>query len=122
MPEMARLARAYQAPPRWNNIYLSTHTLSKVWHVMFTVRRVLLEHKRGGREAVLRYYSHPSKYTPDQYLQARSIGAWKDFGWVPRKLKWHARDAAFNTSVRRSGTSGSSCTRSSRRHGEKVVS
>ncbi|NIP92718.1 MAG: hypothetical protein GWO24_04335, partial [Akkermansiaceae bacterium] len=35
------------------------------------VRRALLEHKRGGRKAMLRYYSHPTKYTPEQYLQAR---------------------------------------------------
>jgi len=97
---------------------------------MFKVRRVLLEHKRGGREAVLKYYSYPTKYTPDQYLQARidaakrvldmrnrslavdwgdqpwsnSISAWKDFGWVPRKNNWYARDAAFNTSGPWSGT------------------
>jgi len=35
------------------------------------VRRALLEHKRGGREALLQYYTGPVKYTPDQYLQAR---------------------------------------------------
>ena len=124
VPEMAKLARAYQAPPRWNNTYLYTYTSAKVGNGMFTVRRVLLEHKRGGREAVLGYYSHPTKYTPDQYLQARidaakrvldyrnrslavawgdspwsnSIGAWKDFGWVSRKDKWYTRDFAFTTS------------------------
>ena len=130
VPEMAKLARGYQAPPRWNNIYLYSHTSSKVGNGMFKVRRVLLEHKRGGREAVLRYYSHPTKYTPDQYLQARidaakrvldyrnrplavawgdrpwsnSIGAWKNFGWVSRKYGWYAKDAAFNTSGPWSGT------------------
>jgi len=35
------------------------------------VRRALLEHKRGGYEGLLKYYSNPVKYTPDQYLQAR---------------------------------------------------
>lgn len=39
------------------------------------VRRALLEHKRGGRKALLRYYTHPTKYTPDQYLQARIAAA-----------------------------------------------
>jgi hypothetical protein len=124
--EMGKLARAYQAPPRWNNIYLYSHTSSKVVNAMFKVRRVLLEHKRGGREAVLKYYSQPTKYTPDQYLQARidaakrvldygnrylavdrgdrpgssSISAWKDFGWVPGKGNWYSRGAAFRTSDR----------------------
>lgn len=128
--EMAKLARAYQAPPRWNNIYLYSHTSSKVAHAMSKVRRVLLEHKRGGRDAVLRYYSYPTKFTPDQYLQARidaakrvldygnrslavdrgdgpgssSISAWEDFGWVSRKYKWYVREAAFNTSGPGSGT------------------
>ena len=97
---------------------------------MFRVRRVLLEHKRGGREAVLKYYSNPVKYTPDQYLQARvdaakrvldyrnrslamdrgdgaasnSISAWKDFGWVGRKYKWYNNEAAFRTAGKGSGT------------------
>ena len=35
------------------------------------VRRALLEHKRGGHKGLLRYYKNPTKYTPDQYLQAR---------------------------------------------------
>ncbi|MFH1730246.1 MAG: hypothetical protein ABIF82_01175, partial [Planctomycetota bacterium] len=35
------------------------------------VRRALLEHKRGGYEGLLKYYTGPTKYTPDQYLQAR---------------------------------------------------
>jgi len=35
------------------------------------VRRALLEHKRGGYKGLLRYYTGPTKYTPDQYLQAR---------------------------------------------------
>ena len=130
VPEMAKLARAYQPPPRWNNIYFYSHTSSKVANAMLKVRRVLLEHKRGGREAVLNYYSHPTKYTPDQYLQARieaaqrvldyrnrslavergdqpgssSIGAWRDFGWVSRKYKWYVRDSAFKTAGPGSGT------------------
>jgi len=35
------------------------------------VRRALLEHRRGGYDGLLRYYTGPTKYTPDQYLQAR---------------------------------------------------
>ena len=35
------------------------------------VRRALLEHKRGGHKGLLNYYTNPTKYTPDQYLQAR---------------------------------------------------
>ena len=35
------------------------------------IRRALLEHKRGGREGLLKYYTGPVKYRPDQYLQAR---------------------------------------------------
>jgi len=38
---------------------------------MSKIRRALLVHKRGGREALLKYYTNPTKYTPDQYLQAR---------------------------------------------------
>jgi len=130
VPEMAKLARAYQEPPGWNNIYLYSHTSSKVVHAMSGVRRALLEHKRGGRGALLKYYSYPTKYTPDQYLQARidaakraldyrnrslavdrgdqpgsnSINAWKDFGWVGRKANWYGRGAAFNTAGPWSGT------------------
>ncbi|KPK48834.1 MAG: hypothetical protein AMK72_05930 [Planctomycetes bacterium SM23_25] len=40
-------------------------------NAMVQVRRALLEHKRGGREGLLKYYTNPVKYTPDQYLQAR---------------------------------------------------
>jgi len=35
------------------------------------VRRALLEYKRGGHKGLLRYYTNPTKYTADQYLQAR---------------------------------------------------
>jgi len=35
------------------------------------VRRALLEYKRGGYKGLLKYYTNPVKYTPDQYLQAR---------------------------------------------------
>jgi len=34
-------------------------------------RRALLEVQRGGRKALTDYYCQPTKYTPDQYLQAR---------------------------------------------------
>ena len=39
------------------------------------VRRALLEHKRGGHKGLLKYYSNPTKYTSDQYLQARADAA-----------------------------------------------
>ena len=130
VPEMAKLARAYQMPPGRNNVYLSAHTSSKVVNSMLGVRRALLEHKRGGRKAMLKYYSYPTKFTPDQYLQARiaaasrvldyrnrslavdwsdwpfsnGITAWKDFWWVSRKEKWYGRDAAFQTAGPWSGT------------------
>jgi len=39
------------------------------------VRRALLEHKRGGHKGLLKYYSHPTKFTADQYLQARIAAA-----------------------------------------------
>jgi len=38
---------------------------------MVEVRRALLEHKRGGHKGLLKYHTNPTKYTPDQYLQAR---------------------------------------------------
>ncbi|MEE2706629.1 MAG: pectate lyase [Planctomycetota bacterium] len=38
---------------------------------MSQIRRALLEHKRGGRDALLKYHTNPTEYTPDQYLQAR---------------------------------------------------
>lgn len=38
---------------------------------MSQIRRALLEHKRGGRDALLKYHTNPTKYTPDRYLQAR---------------------------------------------------
>ena len=38
---------------------------------MSQVRRALLEYKKGGYKRLLRYYTGPTKYTPDQYLQAR---------------------------------------------------
>ena len=30
-----------------------------------------MECKRGGRKGLLKYYTDPTNYTPDQYLQAR---------------------------------------------------
>jgi len=40
-------------------------------NALVQVRRAVLEHKRGGYKGLLRYYTAPTKYTPDQYLQAR---------------------------------------------------
>ena len=44
-------------------------------NTMSQIRRALLEHKRGGYKGLLRYYTGPVKYTPDQYLQARVAAA-----------------------------------------------
>ena len=38
---------------------------------MCQIRRALLEHKRGGQAALLKYHCQPPQYSPDQYLQAR---------------------------------------------------
>ncbi len=38
---------------------------------MSQVHRALLEHKRGGHKGLLKYYTNPTKYTSDQYVQAR---------------------------------------------------
>ena len=44
---------------------------SSIGNDMSQIRRALLEHKRGGRDALLKYHSYPVRFTPDQYLQAR---------------------------------------------------
>jgi len=38
---------------------------------MVQLRRALMEHKRGGHKGLLKYYTNPTKYSSDQYLQAR---------------------------------------------------
>ena len=84
---------------------------------MSEIRRALLEHKRGGRVGMLKYYSNPTKYTADQYLQARidaakrvldlrnrrmaypfidrpgytGISTMKDFGFVSSKGRWYGK-------------------------------
>ncbi len=40
-------------------------------NAMVQVRRALLEYKRDGHKGLLKYYTAPTKYTADQYLQAR---------------------------------------------------
>jgi len=50
-------------------------THSSYGNAMVQVRRALLEHKRGGYKGLLKYYTNPVKYTPDQYLQARADAA-----------------------------------------------
>jgi len=113
--ELARLARANQLPPRNYGMYVYCH--SSVGNSLSEVRRALLEHKRGGRKGMLKYYSNPTKYTPDQYLQARidaakrvlnprnrrlaypfvgapgytGMSAMKDFGFIGAKGRWYGR-------------------------------
>ncbi len=113
--ELAKLARAGQMPPRNYGMYVYCH--SSVGNSLSEIRRSLLEHKRGGRKGLLKYYSNPTKYTPDQYLQARidaakrvldkrnrrmalpfvgspgytGMSAMKDFGFVGAKGRWYGR-------------------------------
>ncbi len=67
--ELARMASVNQAPPRGYNMYVHCH--SSIGNSLSEIRRALLEHKRGGRAGMLKYYSNPTEYSPDQYLQAR---------------------------------------------------
>ena len=62
--EWAEKAKAGQTPPAKFAGAGGGNTMSQV-------RRALLEHKRGGYKGLLKYYTGPTKYTPDQYLQAR---------------------------------------------------
>ena len=66
---LAQLAQSHQPPPREYNMYVHCH--SGIGNSLSEIRRALLEHKRGGRDGMLKYYSYPTKYTADQYLQAR---------------------------------------------------
>ena len=67
--DLALMAARNQPPPRDYNMYVHCH--SSIGNSLSEIRRALLEHKRGGREVMLKYYSNPTKFTPDQYLQAR---------------------------------------------------
>ena len=110
---LAQLAQSHQPPPREYNMYVHCH--SGIGNSLSEIRRALLEHKRGGRDGMLKYYSHPTKYTADQYLQARIHAAYrvldirnrrmafpytgrpgytgmssaKDFGFVNSKGRWY---------------------------------
>jgi len=64
----AELARTGK---KLHGVRLGGLTHSSAGNSMIQVRRALLEHKRGGYKGLLKYYSNPTKYTPDQYLQAR---------------------------------------------------
>ena len=62
----------------WLKIYAADHRYfgrqqchCSMGNDLSQIRRVLLEHKRGGHAALLRYHHQPTIYTPDQYLQAR---------------------------------------------------
>ena len=64
----AELARTGK---KLHGVRLGGLTHSSAGNSLIQVRRALLEHKRGGYKGLLKYYSNPTKYTPDQYLQAR---------------------------------------------------
>ena len=110
---LAQLARSHKPPPREYNMYVHCH--SGIGNSLSEIRRALLEHKRGGRDGMLKYYSYPTKYTADQYLQARihaahrvldirnrrmafpytgrpgytGISTATDFGFVSSKGRWY---------------------------------
>ena len=111
--DLAKLAQSHQPPPREYNMYVHCH--SGIGNSLSEIRRALLEHKRGGRDGMLKYYSYPTKYTTDQYLQARinaahrvldirnrrmafpytgrpgytGMSTAKDFGFVSSKGRWY---------------------------------
>ena len=64
--EAARAGKPMSGGMRMGGV---THT--SCGNSMIEIRRALLEHKRGGYEGLLKFYTNPVKYTPDQYLQAR---------------------------------------------------
>jgi hypothetical protein len=84
--QLAGMARAHKPPPRGYNMYVHCH--SGVGNSLSEIRRALLEHKRGGRAGMLRYYSHPTKYTTDQYLQARIQAARRVLDMRNRRLAY----------------------------------
>jgi len=69
LKDWAELARSGKPLPA--GIGMSGLNHASRGNSMSEIRRTLLEHKRGGREGLLKYCSGPVKYTPDQYLQAR---------------------------------------------------
>ena len=113
--ELAVMAAANQPPPRNYNMYVHCH--SSIGNSLSEIRRALLEHKRGGRAGMLKYYSYPTKYSPDQYLQARvdaakrvldlrnrrmaypfknnpgytGMAVMKGFGFLNSKGRWYGR-------------------------------
>jgi len=69
LADWAKLARFGDPMPA--GIRMGGLTHSSCGNAISHIRRALLEHKRGGHKGLLKYYTHPVKYTPDQYLQAR---------------------------------------------------
>jgi hypothetical protein len=82
--ELAKLADAHKPPPRGYNMYVHCH--SGIGNSLSEIRRALLEHKRGARAGMLKYYSHPTRYTADQYLQARIHAARRVLDMRNRRL------------------------------------
>ncbi len=82
--ELAELARTHQPPPRGHNMYVHCH--SGIGNSLSEIRRALLEHKRGGRAGMLNYYTHPTRYTADQYLQVRIHAAQRVLNMRNRRL------------------------------------
>ena len=112
---LAVMASANQPPPRDYNMYVHCH--SSIGNSLSEIRRALLEHKRGGRAGMIKYYSNPTKYASDQYLQARvdaakralnlrnrrmaypfkarpgytGMAAMKDFNFLGSKSRWYGK-------------------------------
>lgn len=111
--ELAELAKSGHNPPRNYNMYVYCH--SSMGNSLSEIRRALLEHKRGGHSSLQKYYSNPTRYSPDQYLQARidaahrvldlrnrrmaypylgrpgyaGISTMPDFGYLSSKGRWY---------------------------------
>ncbi|MCP4192573.1 MAG: hypothetical protein GY768_18315 [Planctomycetaceae bacterium] len=83
---LAELATSRQNPPRDYNMYVFCH--SGMGNSLSEIRRALLEHKRGGRASLQKYYSNTTRYTPDQYLQARIDAAHRVLDLRNRRLAY----------------------------------
>lgn len=84
--ELAKRAQAHLPPPRDYNMYVHCH--SGMGNSLSEIRRALLEHKRGGRAGMLNYYSHPTTFSADQYLQARVVAARRVLDMRNRRLAY----------------------------------
>ena len=88
--KLAVMASENQPPPRDYNMYVHCH--SSIGNSLSEIRRALLEHKRGGRAGMLKYYSNPTRFSSDQYLQVRIDAAKRALNLRNRRMAF-----PFNT-------------------------